>query len=42
MDYKEMYFELYADFSEVMEKLRAIMQKYEDAYCDNTVREDDE
>ncbi len=42
MDYKEMYFKLYADFSELMERFKEIMQKYEDAYCDNSVREDNE
>lgn len=41
MDYKEMYFKLYADFADIMEQIKDIMQKYEDIFCDIGIDEDD-
>lgn len=34
MDYKELYFGLYAEVSEIVEKLQELQRKYEELYCE--------
>jgi hypothetical protein len=33
MDYKKLYFALYAEVNDVIERLQEIQRKYEDLYC---------
>lgn len=35
MDYKEMYFKLFSEISDIIEQLQNIQNKYEAVYCDD-------
>ena len=36
MDYKELYFELYGEIADLIEKLKALQQKLDDKYIEKT------